>query len=113
MTDNAAKFDIIIHANADYIMTLTVTDSDGNIMNLTGYTITAQLREFPEAHDYFEFTTTHNGSGGQILMVMPHERTEKIPFTQGVYDVFAEDGNNTIEKYMYGDVVIVPSVTHD
>ena len=110
MIDTSGKFDIIIHAGADLELTLTIRDEDGNLYDLTGCTATAQLREYPEAVDKYDFTVTHNNDGGQILMKMSHDLTAKIPFTSGHYDLFIDTTVEVI-KLMYGEAEIIPAGT--
>lgn len=111
MTQEIKQVDITIEAGADFQMLFIVRDESGNLVNLTGSTVEAQLREYAEASDYLQFTATHNGSGGKVSISMPHEDTAVIPYTAGVYDVYITDTNNIREKYLTGDVTVIPSVT--
>ena len=105
------SFDIYIDCGADFVLTLTLRDEDGNLVDLTGATVSAQMRENPEANDHFDFTVTHNDDGGKILMRMPPETTEKIPFTEGVYDLFLTLSGEVM-KVIDGKANIKPSATH-
>lgn len=105
------KCDITIECGATFTMYFVVRDNNNSLVDLTGSTVEAQLREYAEANDYFEFTATHNGSGGRVTLTMPFEDTAAIPYTSGVYDVYITDQNNDREKYLIGDVNIVPAVT--
>ena len=111
MIDERNRFDIVIHAGADFVLTLTMRDADGTLMDLTGYTGSAQLREFPESLDHFNFSVTHNDDGGKILVKMHHSITERIGYTYGTYDVLLTDANGLKERIMYGDAQIIPAVT--
>lgn len=110
--DTVEKFDIVIDGNADFVLTLTIRDEDGNLKDLTGCTATAQLRESPESNDYFDFVCTHNDEGGKILITMSHSETEKIPYTHGVYDVLLETPTEIL-KLIYGEAEIIPHVTRN
>lgn len=102
---------IVIEKGADFHMSFTVTDDEDNLIDLSGATVTAYLREYAEADDYFAFTATHNGLGGKVSLTMPHEDTAQIGYTKGVYDVFVQFPNEDAEKYLMGEVTIIPAVT--
>lgn len=71
--------------------------------------IAAQLREFAEDADCFEFQVGMTGDG--FFLAMDHETTEKITYGHGVYDVFLikDDGNRT--KLLMGQANILREVT--
>ena len=105
------EVDITIECGATFNMYFTVRDDSNSLVDLTGSTVEAQLREYAEANDYLEFTATHNGAGGRVTITMPFEDTAAIPYTAGVYDVFITDTDNDRQKYLTGNVTIIPSVT--
>ena len=75
------QVNITIEAGATFQMFFTVRDDNQSLIDLTGATVEAQLREFPEAQDYFQFTATHNGSGGRVNITMQYEDTAAIPYS--------------------------------
>ena len=103
--------DIIIECGADFTMNSIVRDDTDALIDLTGATVTAHLREYAEASDYFAFTATHNGAGGKVTLSMNHENTAQIGYSRGVYDVFIVFPDETTEKYLMGDVTVIPAVT--
>lgn len=108
---NTKVQNIVIEKGADFYMSFRVTDDEDNVVDLTGATVTAHLREYAEADEYIAFTTTHNGAGGKVTLTMPHEDTAQIGYTQGVYDVFVEFPDESVEKYLMGEVTVIPAVT--
>lgn len=108
---NTKVLNIVIEKGADFYKSFTVTDDEDNAVDLTGATVTAHLREYAEADEYIAFTATHNGAGGKVTLTMPHEDTAQIGYTQGVYDVFVEFPDESVEKYLMGEVTIIPAVT--
>lgn len=109
--DTLNKLDIEVESGADFVMPFTMFDDSDNIIDLTGATVRAQLRQTTESADYFEFTCTHNGVGGRIIVAMPHELTAEITFTSGVYDIYITFPSEDEKKIMYGDVIVYPNVT--
>lgn len=105
------QLDIIIECGADFSLYFLVRDSENALVDLTGAVVSAHLREYAEAQDYFAFTATHNGAGGKVTLTMPHEDTAEIGYTRGVYDVFIDFPDETRLKYLWGNVEIDPEVT--
>ena len=105
------QVNIMMECGADFTMSIIIRDDSDSLVDLTGYTVEAQLREFPEAEDYLQFTATHNNSGGKITITMAHEDTASIAYTSGVYDVYITDPYNVREKVIEGNVTVAPAVT--
>ena len=106
-----AELNILIETAADFVLPYTVKDDDGKPLDLTGATVSAQLREFAEAADAFDFFCIHNGSGGRITITMPHETTSQIAFRQGVYDVRVVMADGTVSHPLSGEAYIKEEVT--
>lgn len=111
MSITTKQCNITIECGADFYMHFVVRNDEDALVDLTGATVSAQLREYAEAVDYFDFTATNNGAGGKVTLTMPFEDTAQIGYTSGVYDVFVTFPDSSVEKYMMGDVTIDPNVT--
>lgn len=105
------KYNIKIECGTDFVLPFTWKDDNGNIIDLTGATVEAQLREYPEASDCFDFYTQHNGAGGRITLTMSKEITAEIPYSRGYYDVHVTLADGTRKRPLYGEVKITPNVT--
>ena len=104
-------YDIDLNCGEDFALTFTLRDDNGQVIDLTGATVDACLKEFSESVDYIPFVATHNSAGGKVTLVMNHETTEHVGYTYGVYDVKIHYSNDIIESVLYGDVRINHSVT--
>ena len=69
----------------------------------------AQLREYPEAIDYFDFEISVDKDGYHL--VLNHDVTEKIAWSYGVYDVFLIDSDGNRTKILTGDAEIITGGT--
>lgn len=88
----------------------SVWDVDGEVIfGSSNWNLTAQLREFPEAFDYFDFQFDLDSEG--IHMRMPKEVTELITYIRGHYDVFITDSDGYRTKLIMGTARILPQVT--
>ena len=106
-----AELNILIETGTDFVLPHKIKDENGNPLDLTGATVSAQLREFAEAADAFDFHCMHNGSGGRISVTMPHETTSLIAFRQGVYDVKVTLADGTVSHPLSGEAYIKEGVT--
>lgn len=108
---DSAEMNIMIETGADFLLYKTIRDDQNNPVDLTGAAIASHLREFAEAADYFEFACMHNGQGGKITIIMPHETTSLIAFAKGVYDVKVVLADGFTTYTLHGDAFIREGVT--
>ena len=105
---------ISIRLGETWTREFTVTDENGDPVDLTDYTITCQGRE----------TTASTGllwdlSDGSGITVTPATGVVKLTITldttvtarTGEYDVKAEDGDGNVSYPKYGQVKIIPAIT--
>ena len=101
------KHDIHIECDADYKADFQLSEDDEKtIIDMTGWTAQAQLREYPEAIEYLPFACTADETG--IHITMAHENTAKISYTRGHYDVFITDPDGGRTKLIKGRAYIYP-----
>ena len=103
---------IFIDAGADFSTTVTVTDSSGSALNLTGYTHAAQIRKsYDSASATVAFTTaTTDASGGKFTLTLTNIQTAAIPHGRYVYDAVITTGS-TKTRVVEGIVTVNPRVT--
>ena len=105
---------IFIDAGADFTTTVTVTDSTGSALNLTGYTAAAQIRKTYESTSAtVSFTITFNSdrTTGKFDMSLTSTQTGGIPHGRYVYDALITSGSGTKTRVVEGIVTINPRVT--
>ena len=103
-------YNISVEPGADYDIDYIYAEDDETPVDMSGWVIESQLREFPEAKDYFSFSTSADENG--IHLHMPYTTTLKIPYTRGYYDVFMTDpDHNTRVKLISGRAFITPRAT--
>ena len=112
----ARKFDIEVEQGALFQMTLVYRNAAGALIDLTNYTAAMQVREVIGGRVYASASVANGritvNASGQIVVTIPASETKGIGITQGVYDLFltSPDGIQ-VQKLLYGDAVIAPSVT--
>ena len=80
---------IYIDAGADYLTTVTVTDSSGGALDLTGYTAAAQIRKTYESSSAtVSFTVAFNSdrTTGKLDLTLTGAQTAAITQGRYVYD---------------------------
>jgi hypothetical protein len=109
---SAARYDINIEQNSDFIVTVTVTDGTTPI-NLTGYTLYSQIRETPSSAILASFTTTIvNAAAGVFQMTLAASVTKTLPATIGFlrYDVLMSKVGSQ-QRLIYGNVNVRDAIT--
>lgn len=79
--------------------------------NLTGVTITSQIRKTYRSPSVAGTFTTENPSAGRILLSMTDEETAAITAGRYVYDVYIEDSDGQRYRVLEGMVTATPAVT--
>ena len=104
------QYNITIFSGADYQLDLTLREDDDTIIDLSNLTLDAQLREFPEAHDYFDFTVSKDNN--VFTLSLDKETTQNLPYTQGVYDIFITNTTTEIRSpLLSGKAIIISQVS--
>lgn len=105
---------LTIEQGADFSITLTVKDSAGVVVNLTGYTFAAQFRQtYASTSPIATFTCTCTvPASGQIVLSMPNATTGALTAPQsGVWDLFLTDASLNKIRLLAGSVTVAPRVT--
>lgn len=107
----AIKANLILDQGADYVTTLTVTNDDGDIIDLTGFTGAAQMRKHYTSVTSYEFTVTINAGQGTVDLSLSANTSNTIPAGRYVYDCELTDSNGKKSRLVEGIVTITPQVT--
>lgn len=107
----ATKANLFIDQGATYETVLTLTDEDGNILDLTDSTAASQIRKSYSSSLTAEFDTSINVSAGEITLSLTANQTGNIVAGRYVYDVELADASNNITRIVEGIVTVNPQVT--
>lgn len=106
-------YNISVNQGETFDLTATLKDSDGNYINLSGYSVRGKVR-------------TSYGSTGVLLNLQPviysqvsgivrisllPSETEALPVTVGVYDLERYSGEAYVYRVLNGTFTINPEVT--
>jgi hypothetical protein len=108
-----ARLDITIHKGAPFIKRIAVTNSDGTVRNLIGFTAKMQIRQ--DVDDLVEVLTvvpTIVAASGYVDIFLSKAQTAALTILSGVWDVWIDDGTPNSPEYLaQGGVVVQKMVT--
>lgn len=108
----AIKANLVIDQGSDYLTTFDVTDDEGNILDLTNYSGTAQMRKHYTSSTYYSFTVSLDTVNGIVSLSMSANTTDDIPAGRYVYDCELLDSTNSKRsRLVEGIVTVTPQVT--
>jgi len=106
------KKNFTVQRRADFPLRLTFKDSTGSAINLTGFTVAAQVYDDSRTTKYADFTVTYTNRTGGIVDIKL-EDTDTANFTPNVlkYDVLLTDGSGNKEYYLEGTLFVSEGYT--
>lgn len=113
----AANYDWMIEQGVTLIKTFVLKDSDGVVIDLTGYTARMQIRQKVHSTTSYVDATTANGklaidgSNGKITLTLTDTETSAFEWTAGVYDLEIEATDGTVSRVIQGAVTVSQEVT--
>jgi len=108
----ASISNIFIDQGATFTTTVTVTDANGDAVNLSGYSVAAQIRKTFLSSSATAFTATiSNASSGEITISLSPTQTTALEAGRFVYDVLITASGGTKTRVVEGQVTVNPSVT--
>ena len=109
----AAYVEITIEQGANLTSTVTVNDTQGDAVNLSTYSASAQLRKSYYSSSANTLTAIITGnSNGQITLSMTAANTSNLTPGRYVYDLIIRNStDNSVTRVVEGTAVVLPSVT--
>jgi len=104
---------ITVDQGSDFFSEIIVEDAVGNIADLTGYLVTAQLRKAYASTTSTNFTSAiSNGPQGKVTIALDNVTTDALKAGRYVYDVEIQNGvGGTKTRIVEGQVTVTPGVT--
>jgi hypothetical protein len=109
----AAYTEITIEQGANLTSTITVNDTQGDAVNLTTYSASAQLRKSYYSSSANTLTAIITGNAnGEITLSMTASNTSNLTPGRYVYDLkITNSVDNSVTRVVEGTAVVLPSVT--
>lgn len=105
----ATKANITIDQGTDFSTQIDLTDDNGNVLDLSGYTTKAQIRRWYTSSTAVNFTTLiHEGA---IILALNAAATNLLS-GRYVYDVILKKtSDGTVTRIVEGSISVNPRVT--
>lgn len=111
MAVSPGTYNITLQRRADYSVTLQFKDSNNAVINLTGWTVAAQVWNQGRTTKYADFTVTYtNRSTGTIEIALSDTDTATFP-NEAYYDVLLTNPSGLKEYYLEGIVYVSEGYT--
>jgi hypothetical protein len=107
----ATKANLVIDQGSTYSTDLSLTDENGDPLNLNGYSANSQIRKwYSSTNAAATFATTINTTSGVITLGLTANQTSNLVAGRYVYDVEITDGGE-VSRIVEGIVTVTPQVT--
>ena len=109
----AAYLEITIEQGANLSSVVTVNDTQGDAVNLSSYSASAQLRKSYYSSSANTLTAIITGNAnGQITLSMTAANTSSLTPGRYVYDlIITNSTDNSVTRVIEGTAIVLPSVT--
>ena len=108
----AALSNIYIDQGADFTTVISLTDSNNDALNLTGYSALAQIRKtYGSTTIAATFGTALTTTTGQLTLTLTDVITAAMTSGRYVYDVLLTDGSGDKTRVLEGQAILTPGVS--
>jgi len=103
---------LVINAGATFSQQFDLAQSDSAPLNLTGYSLAAQIRKHAGSSNPTAFTATAmDVTGGVILITLTPAQTTALKTGRHVYDIVITDAAGDKTRVVEGSVLVREGVT--
>ena len=108
----ATVANIFIDQGSDYSNIVTVTASNGQPLNLTGFTVASQMRKSFSSSTAYNFNASIlSASLGRVRLQLSAAQSEAIPPGRYLYDVEVTSSNGAKSRVVEGIATVTPQIT--
>jgi hypothetical protein len=108
----AQRSNLYVDAGSTYNTIITVAASNGQALDLTGYSVASQMRKSYQSSTYHAFTASvYDATAGKIRLQLTDEQSGAIPMGRWLYDVEIESPTGARTRVIEGIVTVNPQIT--
>tara|TARA_R100000781_G_scaffold101438_2_gene64933 strand:+ start:7981 stop:8328 length:348 start_codon:yes stop_codon:yes gene_type:complete len=108
----AGDYDFTVQRRSDHTESIRITDSNDAAIDLSSFTIAAQVWDKDRTGKYADFTIVKtNASNGEFTMSLTHVQTLQFTPNELAYDVLLLNSNNEREYYIQGTIFVSEGYT--
>lgn len=109
---SAALYDISIEKRACFSLGLTLTNTDGSPYDLSGITLTGEIRrDFDNELQAVFNTQILNAASGTVVISLTSGQTILLDAAPSSYDLFADRLDGCPDKLLFGSVITTDNKT--
>lgn len=103
---------LYVDAGSTYSNIITVSASNGQALDLTGYTVASQMRKSYGSSTVYNFSASiYNASQGKVRLQLSNIQSEAIPSGRWLYDVEIKSPSGSVTRVVEGIVTVSPQIT--
>lgn len=106
-----SNYDLVLYRGDYFPISVTLKDSNGVAINLTGYTAKAQIKKNYSDNAPYDFTVTMDAPNGKVNLVLTSTVSETILAGNYIWDFQVTNPSGNVRTYLAGDVVVYDEVT--
>lgn len=107
----ATKANLVIDQGSTFATVLTLTDQNGDNLNLLNCTANSQIRKWYSSSNAVSFSTYINTADSTITLSLTANQSGSLVAGRYVYDVELTQGSGDISRVVEGIVTVTPQVT--
>jgi len=112
MAIQPGTYNFVVQRRSDHSITLVFKDSNDNAINLTGFTVAAQVWEETRTTKYADFNVVYtNRSTGTVEISLTDDQTSTFAPNTLSYDVLLINGSGLKEYYLEGIITVSEGYT--
>ena len=107
-----ATYNMTVQRRSDHSVDLVFKDGNGAAINLTGYTVAAQVWEEKRKRKYADFTIAYTDrAAGKITISLTDTQTSTFSLDELKYDVMLTNPSGLKEYYLEGTIFVSEGYT--
>ena len=112
MAISPATYNFTLQRRSDHTIPLEFKDGDNNAINLTGFTVAAQVWEETRTTKFADFSVSYtNRAAGSVSITLTDTQTATFSLDILKYDVLLIDGSGNKEYYLEGTIFVSEGYT--
>jgi hypothetical protein len=108
----ATVSNLFVDAGASYSNIITVAATNGQALNLAGYSVASQMRKSYQSSTAYNFTASiYDAATGKVRLQLTPTQSEAIPAGRWLYDVEITSPSGSKTRVVEGIVTVNPQIT--
>ena len=103
---------LTVDQGSTFSASVDITDTEDNVLVLTGYTVAGQIRKTYDSSTAVSFSASvSNASTGEVTISLTPAQTNALVAGRYVYDVEITSAGGTVTRVIEGQLEVTPGVT--